>query len=53
MKKPLVHQQQLQLWDWMSSYYMCTLGEVMRAALPSGFRPESESRIRISIGLRG
>lgn len=26
---------QLQLWQWMSSYYMCDLGDVMNAALPS------------------
>lgn len=32
---PIVTSQQLQLWDWLSSYYMCTLGEVMAAALPS------------------
>lgn len=43
---PLVAEQQLALWDWISDYYMCTRGEVMRAALPSGLRPESESRVR-------
>ncbi|MGW8315848.1 MAG: primosomal protein N' family DNA-binding protein, partial [Bacteroidales bacterium] len=43
---PVVSPVQLQLWDWMASYYMCTMGEVMRAALPSGLRPESESRVR-------
>lgn len=43
---PLVGEKQLQLWDWMSDYYMCTPGEVMRAALPSGLRPESESKAR-------
>ena len=47
-RERMVTPQQLQLWDWMSSYYMCTHGEVMRAALPSGLRPESESRIRIN-----
>ena len=44
---PYVRSTQLQLWDWMSSYYMCRPGDVMRAALPSGLRPESESRVRI------
>jgi len=43
---PLVSTYQLALWDWISSYYMCTHGEVMRAALPSGLRPESESKVR-------
>ena len=33
---PVVPPEQLALWQWMSSYYMCTLGEVMSAALPSG-----------------
>ena len=33
---PPVSPQQLALWQWMSSYYMCSLGEVMAAALPAG-----------------
>ena len=33
---PVVAAEQLALWQWMSSYYMCTLGEVMSAALPAG-----------------
>lgn len=33
---PDVSAEQLALWQWMSSYYMCTLGEVMSAALPAG-----------------
>ena len=33
---PVVSKEQLALWQWMSSYYMCTLGEVMSAALPGG-----------------
>ena len=45
-ESPYVRSTQLQLWEWMSSYYMCRPGEVMRAALPSGLRPESESRVR-------
>ncbi|MDX2430641.1 MAG: primosomal protein N', partial [Bacteroides sp.] len=44
---PFVRSTQLQLWDWMSAYYMCRPGDVMRAALPSGLRPESESKVRI------
>jgi primosomal protein N' (replication factor Y) len=44
---PTVTGIQLQLWEWMASYYMCTLGEVFRAALPSGMRPGSESRVRL------
>ena len=33
---PVVSEEQLTFWQWISSYYMCTLGEVMAAALPSG-----------------
>ena len=33
---PVVPSYQLALWQWMSSYYMCSLGEVMAAALPGG-----------------
>lgn len=32
---PIVTAEQIKLWEWLSSYYMCTLGEVMAAALPS------------------
>jgi len=36
--------QQLTLWEWIASYYCCTLGEVMKAALPQALRPDSETR---------
>lgn len=38
---PIVTDTQLYLWQWMSQYYMCTLGEVMTAALPGGLLDES------------
>ena len=34
-EQPVVTPKQLQLWEWLAQYYMCTLGEVMAAALPS------------------
>jgi primosomal protein N' (replication factor Y) (superfamily II helicase) len=40
---PLVYPQQMQLWQWMSEYYMCTEGEVMAAALPANFKLSSET----------
>ncbi|RED47972.1 replication restart helicase PriA [Seonamhaeicola aphaedonensis] len=40
---PIVNKIQLELWQWISNYYMCTLGDVMRAALPSAFILESET----------
>ena len=42
---PVVLEQQLKFWTWISSYYMCTMGDVMRAALPSAFMLESETFI--------
>ncbi|MEP7169565.1 MAG: primosomal protein N' [Bacteroidota bacterium] len=42
---PLVNEKQFELWDWMSEYYMCTLGEIMTAALPSAFKLESETKV--------
>ena len=33
---PVVPVEQLTLWQWISEYYLCSLGEVMSAALPSG-----------------
>ncbi|MCH5329445.1 MAG: primosomal protein N' [Alistipes sp.] len=37
--RPLLTQQQMRFWEWMADYYMCTLGEVMRFALPSMIKP--------------
>ncbi len=32
-------------WEWIAGYYHCTIGEVLKAALPSGLKLESETRI--------
>jgi primosomal protein N' (replication factor Y) len=42
---PIVNEIQLKHWKWISDYYMCTLGDVYRAALPSAFILESETII--------
>ena len=44
-KQPVVTEMQLQHWEWIASYYMCSLGEVMRAAMPNAFILESETII--------
>lgn len=41
--EPVVFEQQLQLWEWMASYYMCSEGEVMAAGLPAHFKLSSET----------
>jgi len=45
-ESPLITEPQLKFWEWISAYYMCSLGEVMRASLPSFFLLESETVIR-------
>ena len=42
---PIVHQIQLKHWQWIASYYMSTIGEVFRSAVPSAFLLESETLI--------
>ncbi len=42
---PVVTEIQLKHWQWIADYYMCTLGEVMRSALPSAFLLESETLV--------
>lgn len=44
-KYPVVLPEQLQFWEWIASYYMCTLGEVMKAALPAAMKLESETHV--------
>ena len=43
--KPIVGQIQLRHWTWIAEYYMCTIGEVFRSALPSALLLESETLI--------
>jgi len=45
---PIITETQLKHWEWMATYYMCTLGEVVRAALPSAFLLESETIIKLN-----
>ena len=47
-EKPLLTHNQLKFWSWLSAYYLCTEGEVMRAALPGAFLLESESIVKLS-----
>ena len=60
--QPLLSPRQMKFWEWIADYYMCTLGEVMRVALPAlikpkgadeeefareQFRPRTESFVRL------
>ena len=42
---PVILPQQLNFWEWVSSYYLCTLGDVYKAAVPSGMKLESETMV--------
>ena len=42
---PIVNKIQLKHWQWIAEYYMCALGDVYRASLPSAFLLESETII--------
>ena len=46
-EQPSVNPLQIRFWVWMASYYCCHIGEVMGAALPSGLRLSSESKIQL------
>lgn len=51
---PIVTKAQLQLWHWLSDYYLSPIGEVMNAALPAGlkqedrYKPKTETCVRLN-----
>ncbi len=45
---PVIRYPQLKFWEWISAYYLCSIGEVFKAAVPSGLKPESETTVRLS-----
>lgn len=42
---PIILAGQLRLWQWIADYYLCSMGDVFKAALPSGLKLESESKV--------
>lgn len=42
-RSPIIRHPQLQLWNWVADYYLCTPGDVYKAAVPSGLKVESET----------
>lgn len=45
---PVVFPVQYSFWKWISEYYLCSLGEVMKAALPAGLKLESETKLMVN-----
>ncbi|MFH1005018.1 MAG: primosomal protein N' [Bacteroidota bacterium] len=46
--EPIVNKKQFDFWKWIADYYLCTIGDVMNAALPSGLKLSSETKILLS-----
>lgn len=45
---PVLRRPQLRFWEWIASYYICKLGDVYKAALPSGLKLESETTVTLN-----
>ncbi|MDQ3110489.1 MAG: primosomal protein N' [Bacteroidota bacterium] len=52
-ERPVLTDVQMQFWEWMAQYYLCAKGDVMTAALPSGLRLTSETRILLNANWEG
>ncbi len=46
--EPVVSEDQFQFFEWIAEYYLCTLGETLQAALPSGFKLSSEAFVSLA-----
>ena len=40
--QPIMPEEQINFWNWLSGYYMCSLGEIYRFSFPSSLKLESE-----------
>ncbi len=47
-ERPILLPVQYKFWEWIASYYLCTLGDVYKAALPSGMKLESETIVELN-----
>lgn len=45
---PVVRYPQLKLWHWIADYYLCAPGDVFKAAVPTGLKPESETFLSLN-----
>lgn len=45
---PLLGEAQMRYWEWLAEYYMCSLGEVMRMALPSLIKPKGGDEVEFA-----
>lgn len=45
---PIVRHPQMKFWEWIADYYLCSQGEVFRAAVPAGLKLESETVVEVN-----
>lgn len=46
--EPVVRHPQMKFWEWIADYYLCSAGEVFRAAVPAGLKLESETVVEVN-----
>lgn len=46
--EPIVRHPQMKFWEWIADYYLCSAGEVYRAAVPAGLKLESETVVEVN-----
>lgn len=46
--EPVVRHPQMKFWEWIADYYLCSQGEVFRAAVPAGLKLESETVVEVN-----
>ncbi len=46
--EPIITDLHIKFWEWTANYYLCSLGEVFRAAMPAGMKPEGETIIKLN-----
>ena len=46
--EPIVRHPQMKFWEWIADYYLCSSGEVFRAAVPAGLKLESETVVEVN-----
>ena len=49
---PVVNEKQFAFWQWIANYYICPLGDVMKAALPGAMKPKDEAALKESTRTR-
>jgi primosomal protein N' (replication factor Y) len=51
-EKPILPNEQISFWNWLSEYYLCGLGEIYRFAFPSSLKLESETYLKLKPNIK-